>query len=628
MPTNTLPPPTVRLVHFNDVYHISPQFPDAELPGGAARFVTAVREYRTGAQYAGQPPLITVFSGDAFNPSLESSVTKGKHMVEILKQHHIGTDVAVYGNHDFDFGVDQLKVLNHLCDFPWLISNVLLDGRPIANGKLYHVIEQGDLRIGFVGLIEKEWLQTINSLPEDLVYRPFIDVGLELSAKLRADERCDLVIALTHMREPNDLKLAESVPAGTFDLILGGHDHFYSHRRTNGTDVLCSGTDFRNLTYIQGFRSEAGGVAKWTWDLARRDIHASVAADAATTALVDKISGTLNQKLDKVIGWSKVPLDTTFETVRTRESNMGNFVADIMRVWYGADIALVAGGTLRSDTVYPAGAVKLKDIVLTFPFEDPCVVIEITGRELLDALENGVSKLPALEGRFLQVSGVRYTFCTEKSPRVQTVTVNGEPLDLARSYTCATRNYMVNGKDGFESLMVPPERQIVDEEQGLLIVQMLRMWFLSLKLFGRWKNQAAGEATSGLCGWRNRLRAIVCESLPQVAATNETVQRRRQESVSRSGSEVHLEDIQREDRPETAEEVAQLRRRDIQERIRRHRLELNVISMWQEKGLPIDEDTDPKTYKRTHKGISPELDGRIARVDVDGEPISEVSLYG
>lgn len=68
-------PPDLRILHYNDVYHIDPS--SAEPVGGAARFITVCNEYRDSERFAGQPELLTLFSGDAFNPSLESSITKG-----------------------------------------------------------------------------------------------------------------------------------------------------------------------------------------------------------------------------------------------------------------------------------------------------------------------------------------------------------------------------------------------------------------------------------------------------------------------------------------------------------------------------------------------------------------------
>lgn len=85
--------PDLRIIHYNDVYHVDPA--SAEPVGGLARFIHLCNEYRDGEQYKGQPELLTFFSGDAFNPSLESSVTKGKHMVPVLNS--IGTDCACVG---------------------------------------------------------------------------------------------------------------------------------------------------------------------------------------------------------------------------------------------------------------------------------------------------------------------------------------------------------------------------------------------------------------------------------------------------------------------------------------------------------------------------------------------------
>lgn len=85
--------PDLRLIHYNDVYHVDAS--SAEPVGGLARFIYMCNEYRDGKQYEGQPELVTLFSGDAFNPSLESSVTKGAHMVPVLNS--IGTDCACVG---------------------------------------------------------------------------------------------------------------------------------------------------------------------------------------------------------------------------------------------------------------------------------------------------------------------------------------------------------------------------------------------------------------------------------------------------------------------------------------------------------------------------------------------------
>jgi hypothetical protein len=98
------------------------------------------------------------------------------------------------------------------------------------------------------------------------------------------------------------------------------------------------------------------------------------------------------------VGYTAAPLDARFVTVRTKESNIGNFVCDLMRYYYDADCCIMAAGTIRGDQIYPPGVLKLRDIVNCFPFEDPVVVMKVTGKAIWDALENGVSNYPALEG--------------------------------------------------------------------------------------------------------------------------------------------------------------------------------------------------------------------------------------
>lgn len=300
-----------------------------------------------------------------------------------------------------------------------------------------------------------------------------------------------IVIALAHAREPSDFKLAEKTSEGLLDMILGGHDHFYAHHIVNGTHVLRSGTDFKQLSYIEARRRE-NDQPGWDFDIIRRDITRAIPEDEATVKLVDKLTSSLKSKLEKPIGYTAVPLDGRFTTVRTKESNLGNFVCDLIRHFHDTDCALMAAGTIRGDQIYPPGVLLLKDILNCFPFEDPVIVIRVTGKAILEALENSVSLVPALEGRYPQVSNIQFKYDPRltSGSRVLWVKVHGEPLDLAKVYTMATRGYMGRGKDGFESLLVKSEggqcEEIVSEENGILISMVLRQYFMSLKVLGKW----------------------------------------------------------------------------------------------------------------------------------------------
>lgn len=439
--------PDLRLIHYNDVYHLDPS--SAEPVGGIARFMTVAKEYQEGERFKDQPGCLTLFSGDAFNPSLESSITKGSHMVPILNA--LKTDCAALGNHDLDFGVTQFKNLVAKCNFPWLVANILDpalgENVPIGNAKRTHIITASNgLKVGLIGLGEREWLETINSLPPNLIYKSASETAKELIPQLRA-EGADLIVALTHMREPNDNKLAEHV-GDQIDLILGGHDHFYAHSYINGCHVLRSGTDFKQLSYIEARRAPEAEAKKWNITIIRRDIVSQIAEHQPTLELASKLTAKLKQSLEKPVGWTAAPLDARFTTVRLRESNIGNFVCDIMRHYYDADCALMAAGTIRGDQIYPPGPIRVKDITDCFPFEDPIVVLKVTGEAIRAALENSVSLYPALEGRFPQVSNIRFAFDPKRpaGDRVTEVDIAGEGYLADKLYVLATRGYMGRGK--------------------------------------------------------------------------------------------------------------------------------------------------------------------------------------
>ena len=205
---------SIDIIHFNDVYEIEPR--DREPVGGVARFVSRMRAHADAGA-------LVLFSGDALAPSLLSTVTKGEHMVKLLNLMHIRA--ACFGNHDFDFGVEVLEEAVAESSFPWMLSNAWSreTGELLGRGCESVMLEHRGRRLGLMGLIEEEWLATLATLErEDVIYADYVDVARTLCAKLRA-AGADAVIALTHMRTPNDRRLAREVPE--LDLILGGHDH-------------------------------------------------------------------------------------------------------------------------------------------------------------------------------------------------------------------------------------------------------------------------------------------------------------------------------------------------------------------------------------------------------------------
>jgi 5'-nucleotidase len=156
------------------------------------------------------------------------------------------------------------------------------------------------IKIGVIGLGEREWLDTINSLPPDIIYKSASETAKKLIPGLK-EQGAEIIVAVTHQREPNDNKLAELTGGGLIDIVLGGHDHYYSHSVINGTHVLRSGTDFKQLSHIEAWRKKDGSTG-WDFKITRRDIVSSIPQDPDAVATVEKLTAKLREKLDKPIG--------------------------------------------------------------------------------------------------------------------------------------------------------------------------------------------------------------------------------------------------------------------------------------------------------------------------------------
>nr|CAB3242670.1 apyrase-like [Phallusia mammillata] len=439
----------LSILHFNDVYEISER--TREPVGGAARFATAMtQQVNRITQETGVRPLI-LFGGDCLNPSTLSCATQGEHMINVLNQ--LEVDVAVFGNHEFDFGAEHAVKCISKMNSVWLLSNVVdnLTGRNLVEGVTKHIVTYNNMKIGFVGLVEEEWLDTLATIEKDhLDFQDYVEKGRIVAAELRA-EGADFVIALTHMRWPNDERLARLVP--DVDLILGGHDHEYGVKEIDECLVIKSGSDFRNFSSVDVFMRDDGCVDV---KLTRYDVTKKTKEDSEMRDIVMHYMSALEKSLDRKIGEVWSDLDGRFKTVRTQETRLGNFVADIMAAATRADIVLINSGTFRSDDIHKRGEFRLDDLMKILPISDTVVTIEVTGKQLLEALENGVSKYPKREGRFPQVSNICFGFNPEHPPghRVirDTIRIGGSPLDMTREYTVATKAYVARGKDGYECL--------------------------------------------------------------------------------------------------------------------------------------------------------------------------------
>eukprot|EP00039_Didymoeca_costata_P013928 m.218261 g.218261 ORF g.218261 m.218261 type:complete len:309 (+) comp15903_c0_seq1:309-1235(+) len=238
---------TVSFLHFNDCYNLEP-LDETKYPcGGASRFMDGIRKAR---EEMNNP--VTVFSGDMVGPSLMSTVTKGAHIKEALDT--VGVDFGCLGNHEWDYGSENLHRLLHgytRADgtvipgsrVQWLMTNLQGEnGAPIAGCSEYALISRGGVKIGFLGLVD-DWVHKLPIPKGSYKYLDILKTGESVAQKLKKEENCDIVVALTHSKLECDLETTKKCPS--IDLLLGGHDHFFKSMPKER--VIKSGQDWEYI---------------------------------------------------------------------------------------------------------------------------------------------------------------------------------------------------------------------------------------------------------------------------------------------------------------------------------------------------------------------------------------------
>lgn len=458
----------VTLLQVNDVYQIAPV--DRGRRGGLARVAALRRKVLEES-----PNTLFLLGGDTLAPSVASSIFKGRQMIATWNA--AGLDYAVLGNHEFDFGPEVLRERMKESRFVWLGSNVVeaATGKPFAGMPLYVVREIGGVRVGLFGLLTPETAHS-SKAGTSVEFRDPCTTAKEIVPQMR-ERGAQVVVAITHLTLSEDKALARCAP---LDVIIGGHEHTLLQSLSGRTPIFKMGSDARNLGRIDLNISPADGALEsvdWEAIPVTKEMldESKLTEDAAVASVVGEFEKKLSAELDQPVGVTRVELDARQRTNRSRETNLGSFVADAYRRWAGADVAIINGGSIRSNTTYGPGTLTKRDAISILPFENHAVKIEATGAQLRAALEHGVSRAAedAEEGRFPQVSGLEYTFDARRpaGSRVVSVTVGGRPLDERKIYTLATSAYLLTGGDGYT--MFRDARPLIEPEAGPLEANVL-----------------------------------------------------------------------------------------------------------------------------------------------------------
>ena len=430
-------------------------------------------------------------------------------------------DASVFGNHEHDRNIDHLNKMIGASDFQWVVSNysegaldVLKSGTKQA--KNYTIINRGGVKIGIVGSNTPETIEQV--FPGNLDYKDatgakktiVISAGVAGINKAIVEAKAagaDLVIAVIHQ---GWLENADGVAKGLFNTmatqikgaaaIYGGHSHqtFASVIKTGASaaptvlgQVRNAGVEYTRTQICLRNGAVVGQSIQHVLRAASATINTSVAstvstADVATAAMVKKYKDQLSAKLDVKIGQvsGTFPRGGSPAVERSGETPMGNYIADLMRAKYKTDFAIQNGGGIRdtfpAKTYIPAATglvrtgtgpldVTLGDAFTVFPFGNQVATTVVTGANLWKALENGVGGNYPGDGRFPQVSGLKYSFDSSKpiGSRIVSVTkLDGTEIAKdSKEYTLTTLDFLIYGGDGYLNVFSPASAKV----QGALL---------------------------------------------------------------------------------------------------------------------------------------------------------------
>ncbi len=453
---------------------------------------------------------LLVDDGDFIQGEPVGTMTTGEALINVMNA--VGYDIAIPGNHEFDYGMERFLELTEKANFPYISANFEKDGELVFAP--YIIKEFDGVKIAFVGATTPKTLNTstpryfmdaegnwLYDFMQDETGEKFY-AGIQKAVDDARAEGAVYVIVMAHLGDE-----AESAPyrydeliqnTNGIDVLFDGHSHDYNYAEVTNKDgdiVLrqACGTKMAAIGALTITTAGKLSVKLYSWnygDFTADDLGIANPASEAVAAAVDE----LNSQLSTVVAHTDFDLaiyepgitdenGKSIRIVRRTETNLGDLCADAYRDQSGAEIGFVNGGGIRVQL--SAGDITMNDILKVHPFGNAMCVVEVTGQQVLDALEWNSRTVPGETGGFLQVSGITYEIHTyipssvtqdengmftgvAGEYRVKNVKVNGEDLQLDRIYTLASHNYMLldagDGNTMFEGAKLLVENSMLDNQ--------------------------------------------------------------------------------------------------------------------------------------------------------------------
>lgn len=454
--------------------------------------------------------VILVDNGDHVQGEPIGTVSNGEAIIPIMNS--LGYEIAIPGNHEFDYGIDEFFKYTGMADFPYISCNFTKDGELVFSP--YVIKEAGGKRFAFVGVTTPETLtsvspKTFQDKDGNFVYGFMQGDGSQLYLAVQdavdkaTAEGVDYVYLMAHVGNEEDSAPYNcmDIIANTtgIDVVLDGHSHDLDQmviKNKDGKDItrIACGYKFDGIGYSH-IKAEDGSIDTgiWVWDNPE-SVPALLNIRNGITDVINNAQAEIEEQIKKVVAKTDVPLTINdpnrkddkgvpIRMVRSRETNLGDLCADAVRIRTGADIGIVNGGGVRADI--RKGDITYGDIISVHPFGNKNVVIEVTGSQIEDALEWSCRSVPDEEGGFLQVSGMTFKVdtkvksgCTtdEKGMmtgikgkrRVFDIKVGDKPLDPKSKYTIAGNEFILlkngNGYTSFDGAAVTVEDAGMDNQ--------------------------------------------------------------------------------------------------------------------------------------------------------------------
>ncbi len=446
-------PTQITILHTNDIHgsylpQVATWEKDKPMVGGFTALDYYVKQNRQGTERS-----LLLDAGDLMTGTLicdkEYQGAYGGALIAMMNK--VGYQGWVFGNHDFDKGIDNLTSLMDMAQFPVVCANFERQNQPFAR-EAYHIYDLKGLRVGVIGLT---YFPMVGMVPPEKLdgYDSTDPVATVNSIVPQIDSLTDLIIVLSHLGIEGDRDLASRTSG--VDLIVGGHSHtrLDTLELVNRVLIAQSGSNCRNLGRIDLIVA-GDSVMSHTSKLIPLYTK-GITPDPQVAGLVDSFKTEIDKEYGVVIAQLKQDLQGQYRA----ESNIGDWIADAMKNRMKTDVAFLNSGGIRKNL--NAGPVTKMDVYEMLPFDNKVVTFSLTGFQLTQIAEHNIGLEQGSYQGSLQMAGLSYTWKEEEGrPRLVEVNVNGVPVESEKVYTACSIDYVADSNSdkyfGFKVTDIKP----------------------------------------------------------------------------------------------------------------------------------------------------------------------------